>query len=204
LVTAGAVTFTVTTAADGSYQAQSQTTGTLTVYANSNFSVRLPYVDGNVGDIFHRVNVTTNSPGALTYTSSDTGVATIAADGKITLVAAGSVTFTVSQAEAPGYLAQSQTTSTLTVYYRNEGATLKLNPTSVVLGDPAPTVNVITASPMPITYSSDNANVASIDRQSGIISVNSVGTAYISFRQVAGSGYAAVGITTLLTVYPKQ
>lgn len=48
---------------------------------------------------------TTNSDGAVTYTSSDEAVATIDAEGRITLVGKGTATITASVAETETYLA---------------------------------------------------------------------------------------------------
>lgn len=56
-----------------------------------------------------KINVTTNSDGAVTYTSSNTAVATVAADGTVTGVAAGTANVTVSVAATSAYNAASGT-----------------------------------------------------------------------------------------------
>ena len=50
-----------------------------------------------------KIDVTTNTDGAITYTSASTAVATVAADGTVTGVAAGTTTITVSAAATSAY-----------------------------------------------------------------------------------------------------
>lgn len=56
-----------------------------------------------------KINVTTNSDGAVTFASSDTAVATVAEDGTVTGVAAGTATVTVSAAATANFNAASAT-----------------------------------------------------------------------------------------------
>lgn len=56
-----------------------------------------------------KINVTTNTDGAITYTSASTAVATVAADGTVTGVAAGTTTITVAAAATAAYNAASAT-----------------------------------------------------------------------------------------------
>ena len=56
-----------------------------------------------------KINVTTNTDGAITYTSASTAVATVAADGTVTGVAAGTTTITVAAAATSAYNAASAT-----------------------------------------------------------------------------------------------
>ena len=58
-----------------------------------------------------KINVTTNTDGAITYTSASTAVATVAADGTVTGVAAGTTTVTVAAAATDTYNAASATVS---------------------------------------------------------------------------------------------
>ena len=56
-----------------------------------------------------KINVTTNTDGAITYTSASTAVATVAADGTVTGVAAGSTTITVAAAATSAFNSASAT-----------------------------------------------------------------------------------------------
>lgn len=53
-------------------------------------------VTKNVGDTFSQTLIT-NSTGTITYSSSDTSLATVDASGKVTIIASGNVTITASQ-----------------------------------------------------------------------------------------------------------
>lgn len=64
-------------------------------------------LDLQIGDDF-TIKYTTSSRGAVTFSSSNTDVATISADGVITALAAGTTTITVSQAEDETYNAGSK------------------------------------------------------------------------------------------------
>lgn len=64
-------------------------------------------LDLQIGDEFS-IRYTTSSRGAVTFSSSNTDVATISADGVITALAAGTTTITVSQAEDETYNAGSK------------------------------------------------------------------------------------------------
>ena len=62
----------------------------------------------------YALSATVNSGLTLSYSSSDTGVATVDASGNVTVVAAGTATLTVSQAGDSNYNAASNVTQTLT------------------------------------------------------------------------------------------
>lgn len=58
---------------------------------------------------------TTSSNGTMHFTSNDTGIATVDADGRVTAVAEGSTTITVSQDEGTSHLASEEQTITVNV-----------------------------------------------------------------------------------------
>jgi len=62
-----------------------------------------------------KINVTTNSDGAVTYASSNTAVATVAEDGTVTGVAAGTANVTVSAAATANFNAASATVAVTVV-----------------------------------------------------------------------------------------
>lgn len=62
-----------------------------------------------------KINVTTNSDGAVTYASSNTAVATVAEDGTVTGVAAGTANVTVSAAATAAFNAASATVAVTVV-----------------------------------------------------------------------------------------
>lgn len=96
--------------ADGSSGTKQASDLTLTAPATTK-------LDLQIGDDF-TIEYTTSSRGAVTFSSSNTDVATISADGVITALAAGTTTITVSQAEDETYNAGSKsfTLSVIEVY----------------------------------------------------------------------------------------
>ena len=128
---------------------------------------------------------TSISNGAITYSSSDTNVATIDTSGVITLVGSGYVNFTASQASTAYYNTTTKTTNTMTVY-RQALALTRASPSSSVInkiyGDSYFTVSATNASNGgAITYETDNTSVAGvINASTGVISVVSVGSATIT------------------------
>ena len=112
LVGAGSTTFTATQAADGNYTSVTTTTTltvteatpTLTGFALSSSGVPLSGVAPTI------TAPSSESSGAITYTSSNTAVATVTGS-IITMVGAGYTTFTATQAADGNYTSASTTTT---------------------------------------------------------------------------------------------
>lgn len=83
----------------------------------SDLTLTAPATTMQIRDDF-TIKYTTSSRGAVTFSSSNTDVATVSADGVITALAAGTTTITVSQAEDETYNAGSKsfTLSVIEVY----------------------------------------------------------------------------------------
>jgi hypothetical protein len=143
------------------------------------------------------------STGAITYTSSNTGIAIIDLNtGAIAIVGAGGpVTFTATQA-ANGNYGEASATTSLTVTPATpvlSGFTLSSN--SVILGQTAPTKTAPTsASSGVITYTSDNPSVATINLNTGIITLVGLGSVTFTATQAANGNYGQATATTSLTV----
>jgi hypothetical protein len=145
---------------------------------------------------FNLVAPTTNSPGAFTYTSSNTAVATIAGT-TVTVVGVGSATITASQASTTNYTTGT-TTATLTV----SKATTVLTNLSVgtkTFGDLS--FNIVTPttnSDGVITYTSSNTAVATVSGST--ITIVGAGTSTITASQATTTNYLAGTTTATLTV----
>lgn len=151
-----------------------------------------------VGETYTQT-ATTNSDGDITYSSSNTSVATVdATTGLVTAVAAGTATITASVAATSSYNAGSATymvtvtritptisfaTSTVNI---NEGGTYTQEPT--YNGDGA------------ITYSSSNTSVATVDASTGLVTGVSEGTATITATVAATDSYNEGSATYTITV----
>ena len=175
IVAAGTVTFTATQAATSQFTESTITSNQLTVslgtptLSSSTFVVPTSKVYGDASFAIV-TRPTSNSSGAITYTSNNTAVATIDTSGNwITLVGAGDVSFNAIQAAVPNqFTSASIQSDILTVSIGTptlSSATFIIANTSKVYGDPSfailtrPTSNSSGA----ITYTSNNPAVATID-----------------------------------------
>ena len=112
----GTYVITVTRAADANYNARSDDFTITMAKATQTISGVTSSESKVVGDASYNVGGTASSGLALTYASSNTGVATVnASTGAVTILAAGTTTITVSQAGNDNYSAAANATQTLTV-----------------------------------------------------------------------------------------
>ena len=146
------------------------------------------------------------SAGAITYSSSDSNVATIDNSGIITLVSAGYVNFTATQASTALYNSNTKTSNTMTVH-RQVLPLVRSSPSSEVInktyGDSY--FNVVATNSSnggTITYETDNPSVAGIVglATAGIISVVTVGTATITARRTQTAQYSSDPVSWTVVV----
>jgi hypothetical protein len=198
IVGAGTSTITVTQSSTGNYTSAT-TTATLEVSQATpiitNFSVP---TKGITDAAFSLTAPTTNSSGLITYTSSDTEVATI--DGTtLTIVGSGTSTITANQASTTNFIS-----GTITATFRVNKVTTVLSNFSVpekTAGNAnfeitSPTTN----SPGAFTYTSSNTEVATITGNT--ITIVGSGNSTITATQASASEYASASITAVFKVNP--
>ena len=141
---------------------------------------------------------TSDSSGAITYSSNATSVATInPSSGIITLVAAGTATFTASQAESAQYEAPTPVTSnTLAVELGTPTLAFVSPPTTKSLTDDAFTVVASSASSGAVTYTSSNTARATVGLTTGLVTLIDSGSVTITAAQAASAQYNAPTNTT--------
>ncbi len=145
---------------------------------------------------FTLIAPTSNATGAFTFTSSNTGVATISGT-TVTIVGAGIATITATQATDANYNAGTVTT-TLTVAkgIPTFGVFAAINKT---VGDAAFTLIAPSSnSTGSITFTSSNTAVATISGST--VTIVGAGTANITATQATDANYSAGNVTTTLTV----
>jgi hypothetical protein len=157
----------------------------------------LSNVTKNFGDAaFNITNPTSNSAGAFSYSSGNTGVATISGN-TVTIVGAGSSIITATQA-ANGFYTTGTTTFTLTV---NKIAPVfgAFADQSKLLSTGSYTITAPTStSTGAITYTSSNTSVATVSGTA--VTLAGVGTSTITANQAATTNYNAGTTTYVLTV----
>ncbi len=136
---------------------------------------------------------------SVTYSSSDTGVATIDSDGNITLVAAGSTSIMASSSADDTY-SSSSASYALTVIKSGDGITWSASSCTVTYGGSDNTFPTLSNhGKQTITYSSSNENVATIGSD-GTVTLVAEGETTITASAEANDAYEASSASYTLTV----
>ena len=197
LVGGGSTTITASQAGNTNYAAAASVTQTLTVNkVAQTISGVTSTLSKTYGDATYSLGATVGSGLAITYASSNASVATIAANGTVTIVAPGTTTLTASQAGDARYLAAADATQSLTV--GKATPTLVFNSSNSTTVNATVTLNATSASTGAVTYTSSNNAVVSI--ASGVATGVAIGTATITASQAADSNYNAATANQTMTV----
>ncbi len=196
IVGAGTATITATQATDANYNAGS-VTALLTVAKATPTIGSMSAISKTVGDAAFALSApSSNSTGAITYTSSNTSVATVSGS-TVTIVGAGTATITATQATSNNYNAGSVTT-TLTVAKANPTIAILPNITraygSAAITLVAPSSNSNGA----FSYAISDASVATIS--GATLTAVGIGTAIITTTQAESANYNAGSVTRTITV----
>ena len=142
----------------------------------------------------------TNSYGlGISYSSSDTSVATIDTDGTITLLAAGTTSIMATSAATSTYSAGSASYA-LTVLKGSDGIAWSASSCTVKIGDSSysfPTLS--NPGSQTVSYSSSNENVATISSE-GAVTIVAEGSTTITATSEANDAYEAASVSYDLTV----
>ncbi len=147
--------------------------------------------------------------GTRTYSSSDTGVASVSTSGEVTITGVGTAIITATVEDGTSYAYETKTASyTLTV--AKAAATISYATTSVTKGSgDADFVNPLTNradgtltnnGDGTVTYSSSDTGVASVDGTSGTVTIHKPGTATIKATVTDGTLYTYAEKTASYTV----
>lgn len=195
----GSCTITAKALAGSNYNA-ALVSYTLTVTkASAVFSFESTSVSKTYGDASFVNPLTTNTTGTITYSSSNTSVATInSSTGRVTIQGAGSCTITATAASNTNYASGSKSYS-LTV---NRGTPQMRFANSYVYADygETPSYNTLTTNADgKITYSSSDTSVATVDSNGYVIGVG-VGTCRITATAATGNKYKSAAASYSLTI----
>ena len=166
-----------------------------------------------MGDTFAEPTLTgkNGSPGKVTYTSSDTTIATVDKNtGKITaLLKFGNVVITATIAEAATKTTL-YTTSTasyhILVVKKDVSFTLSSRHVTATLGSPfvAPTLTILTVNTGRVTYTSNDTSIVTVDKATGKVTLKKAGTTYITIRQAATPMHLGFSTRYTITVLPAK
>ena len=148
-------------------------------------------------------NGATMSGAPVSWTSSNTQVATVSSAGVVTALSIGSATITASSGSASG---------TASVTVQQVAVSISLSPDSIVLAGPGDTAQVTASvkdgggspivSPI-ITWSSSDEGVATVN-SSGIVTAISQGTATMTATSEGVSGAATIVVEEELSAFMKD
>ncbi|MCS6821224.1 MAG: choice-of-anchor D domain-containing protein [Microscillaceae bacterium] len=176
---------------------------TLTISPNATVAMAQPNPTRTVS-----ASVTQNGPGtgnSFSYTSSNLAVATISGT-TITAVGVGTSTITATILGNADY-EDGSATAVLTVEKGNQIVTLPAI-ANRKLGDPnftvTATTNLTPAANYPITYSSSNPSVATINATTGLITIVGIGTTQITASQAGDANFNPGSDTKPFTVEPPN
>ncbi|MCJ0743347.1 LamG-like jellyroll fold domain-containing protein [Pedobacter montanisoli] len=142
---------------------------------------------------------TSNSPGAFSYTSSNTAVATINGS-TITIVGAGTAIITAKQAATANY-SEGNITKTLTVNKGNPVFSGFANMAKTYGDAPFTIIEPTSNSTGAFSYTSSNTAVATINAST--VTIVGAGTATITATQAATANYGGGSTTITLTIARK-
>ena len=148
------------------------------------------------------LSATSNSSGVLSFTSGDNSIATCTGTNGATcnLIGVGTVTITVHQASATGFLATTKTAQLTIVPEAPTLGSFSIAPHTY--GDAPFTVTAPTSnSTGAITFSSANTSVATVNSTSGLVTILAAGSSVITASQAAYGNFSTGTKVATLTVY---
>ena len=196
VVGAGAATITATQAATTNF-ASASTTATLQVNRITTQLSSFVIPMKTFGDAaFALIAPTTNSPGAFTYSSSNTAVATIAGN-TVTIVGGGNATITATQEQTTNYTSATITATLQVNQQKTNLSNFVISPK--IIGEPdfalvAPSSNSNGA----FTYTSSNPAVATV--QGNTVTIVGLGDSVITASQASTASYSNASIVATMRV----
>ena len=126
--------------------------------------------------------ITGTAKSGPTYSSSNTSVATVDSSGKVTGVANGTATITISYTNYDG--TTSTKTCSISVYNKVTITTFTYSSTNINVGatSSSPTKSITGTAKSGPTYSSSNTSVATVNSSTGIVTGKAAGSATITIK----------------------
>lgn len=150
-----------------------------------------------VGDTYTQT-VITSSNGSVTYSSSNTSVATVNSLGKVTAVSAGTATITANVAATSSYNAGSAQ-YTVTVTRKTPTLTFATSTKSMTVGDTY-TQTATYSGDGTVSYTSSNTSVATVNSSTGLVTAKAAGTTTITATSTQTTTYSSATATYTVTV----
>jgi uncharacterized repeat protein (TIGR03803 family) len=197
---AGTTIITASQAGDASYNPAPSVTQTLTVNKIDQTITFGALSARNFGDAAFALTATTTSNLPISYSSSNTAVATISGNA-VTIVGAGTTIITASQAGNANYNAAVDVTQALTVNKINQTITFTAI-TDKTVGDAAFAISATASSTLPITFSTTSSKITISGSQ---VTIVSAGRATITAAQAGNTNFnAATSVDRSFCIKPAK
>ena len=159
-----------------------------------------PDVNKTFGDAAFDVTAPkSNSSGAITYSSSDTGVVTVGErDGRVSIIGAGTATVTASQAATTSFSAGS--ISAKVTVAKATPAIPSLLVADKTYGDADFTLKPSSSSPAAFSFATDKTDIFAVDAKTGLVKIIGTGTATLTARQEASANFESGSVAVSVTV----
>ena len=194
---AGTSIITANQAGNGSFNPASPVQQTLTV-SKANQTITFNTLSAKTfGDAAFALNGSSSASLTITYTSSNTSVATVSGN-TVTIVGAGSTTITATQGGNANFNAASSVGRTLTVNKADQSITFGSIAAKSV-SDPPFALNATASSGLSVSYTSSNAAVATVSGST--VTIVGTGSTIITASQTGNANFnAATSVQQTLTV----
>jgi autotransporter-associated beta strand protein len=194
---AGTVTITASQAGDASYMPATSVSQSFNVGKGVQTISFSDLPSKKVGDAPFNLAATSSSGLSVSYTSSNTNVATVSGS-TVTIVGAGTTDITASQSGNSNYNAAADVIKTLTVDRASQTITFSDLPSKKV-GDAPFSLTATSSSGLPVSYTSSNTSVATVSGST--VSIVGPGTTDIIASQAGDNNYnAAQDVSKTLNV----
>ena len=140
--------------------------------------------------------------GKITYSSSDTSVAVVDADGKVTMKQVGTCTITATAAEGDNYT-QGSASYTLDVLDLKEQSIQVADHITKTYGDSSFQLGATALGNASLAYSSDDTDVVEVSAD-GTVKIVGSGTAYVTITAAETAEYQPGSVTMRITIKPKS
>ena len=193
----GSTVITATQDGNANYKAAPTVTRTLVV-SQAAQTITFPAIPSKAyGAASFNLGATATSGLPITYTSSNTNVATVSSNA-VTIRGVGTATITASQSGNANYVAAPSVGQVLTVTKAAQTISFAALPAKTY-GDGTFTLSATASSGLPVTYASANTNVATISGST--VTIRGAGTASITASQAGNTNFnAATAVAKTLTV----
>jgi uncharacterized protein YjdB len=193
----GTTTIIATQAASANYTSSSITASLVIGKANPIINFNISAQTYSIGGTFTLPQPSSNSTGVFSYKSSDANIASISGN-IVTILQAGTVTITATQAETENYTSGTLPTTLIINKAISTLTNFSIANRTYSSGDTITLTQPTSNRSGAFSYASSNTNIASVNGST--VTILQAGTVTITATQAESTNYAAANITASFTI----